>query len=120
MLTEADLRDALTVCFDPETAINIVDLGLLQSIEVTPDRDAPGTDPRAFVRVTLLSRTADETQQGMLRAQVENRLMGMPQVSRAVVDYMPEPWSEDRIAPAAHQQWQAFRASRQGLVNIRL
>ena len=42
MLTEADILAALRDCYDPGIALNIVDLGLVQSITITPDPDAPG------------------------------------------------------------------------------
>ena len=53
MFTEDHVRDALRVCFDPELAVNIVDLGLLYGVSVVPDGEAPGFEPRYDVLVTL-------------------------------------------------------------------
>jgi metal-sulfur cluster biosynthetic enzyme len=43
MLTESDILTALRDCYDPVLPCNIVDLGLIRSIVVTPDLEAPGT-----------------------------------------------------------------------------
>ena len=43
MLTETDILAALRDCYDPALPCNIVDLGLIRSIKITPDLEAPGT-----------------------------------------------------------------------------
>ena len=43
MLTESDILTALRDCYDPVLPCNIVDLGLIRSIAITPDPEAPGT-----------------------------------------------------------------------------
>jgi metal-sulfur cluster biosynthetic enzyme len=120
-LTEADIREALRVCFDPELAVNIVDLGLLYGFTVTPDHDAPGFEPRYNITIDLLVRTQDEERQAMLAGQIRNRLAGIPQISRSEVRFVQEPaWTADRMTPAARQQLGLDRAPKQGLVTIKL
>ena len=57
-LTEADVLAALRDCYDPGSPLNIVDLGLVYSIAIVPDPDAPGAGipgvpPRQRVRIAL-------------------------------------------------------------------
>ncbi len=104
MLTESDVRDALRVCFDPELPLNIVDVGLVYGIHVEQDLEAPGSEPRFQVRVQLLRRTTDETREAMLLAQVENRLMGLPAISKASASILTSPtWSADRLKTGARE-----------------
>src|SRR5437868_6280708 len=121
MLSEEDVREALRVCFDPELAVNIVDLGLVYGIEVEQDAAWPGLEPRYAVRVTITMRSANDEREAMLVGQVKNRLMGMPGVSRTDVDLVWQPaWSADRMTPAARQQLGLDKPPRQGLVTIKL
>ncbi len=98
MITEAEVRDALRVCFDPELPLNIVDVGLVHTILVEQDVEAPGSEPRFHVQVQLLRRTTDETREAMLLAQVENRLMGLPAISAARASILiSPPWTSERL-----------------------
>ncbi len=113
MLTEADIREALRVCFDPELQINIVDLGRVHTIHIEPDAEAPGSEPRACVTIELLSN--DETQDAMLAAQVTNRLLGLREISRAEVTLLEDLiWTPDRMTA----QGRALRSQQQGLVQL--
>ena len=121
MLTAADIREALKVCFDPELPVNIVDLGLVYGIDITLDEDAPGFEPRYDVRVTLTMRTPSDEREAMLLGQVHNRLAGMWEVSRSHVDLVWEPaWTADRMSPDARRQLGLDRDPKQGLVSIKL
>lgn len=121
MLTADDVREALRVCFDPELPVNIVDLGLLHAIDLTPDPDAPGTMLRFRVAVTLLRRTTDEQREAMLQGQVANRLAGIYEVSQTTVHFTNEPtWTADRMSDAARTQLGLNRTQKPGLVQIQL
>ena len=121
MLTEADILEALKVCFDPELAVNIVDLGLVYGITVVRDEAAPGVDPRFFVHVTMTMRAPSDEREAMLLGQVKNRLAGIYEVSRSQVDLVWEPaWTADRMNDAARRQLGLDRPAKQGLVSIKL
>ena len=121
MLTEETIREALRVCFDPELAVNIVDLGLVYNIDTTRDEDAPGFEPRYNVRITLTMRAPNDEREAMLIGQVNNRLAGMREVSRSTVDVVWEPaWTADRMSAAARQQLGLDRPPKQGLITIKL
>ena len=107
-LTEADIRAALRDCYDAEIACNIVDLGLVHSIALIPDPDAPGANipgvpPRHRVTIALtLSQIANpsESEDTPLIAQIQNRLAAFETISRTEVTLLPEPaWNPGRISP---------------------
>ena len=121
MLREDDVRDALRVCFDPELAVNIVDLGLVYGIDITRDQDAPGFEPRYNIRIKLTMRAPNDEREAMLVGQVKNRLAGMREVSYSDVDLVWQPaWSADRMSAAARQQLGLDRTPKRGLVSIKL
>ncbi len=105
MLTEADIRDALRVCFDPVLPVNIVDLGLVHGVSIVEDTEAPGSESRFHVHIHLLRRTTDETREAMLLAQVENRLMGLQSISQARASIVDTPaWTADLLTSDARQR----------------
>ena len=121
MISEDEVREALRVCFDPELAVNIVDLGLIYGIRVERDEAWPGLEPPYMVRITMTMRAPNDEREAMLVGQVKNRLAGMREVSRSDVNLVWEPaWSADRMSAAARQQLGLDRTPRQGLVSIRL
>ena len=88
--TEEDLRRALRDCFVPLQRRDVVAAGLVRSASVELDPDAPGAGiagvaPRFLARVVLWSPSAEETAGTQLRALVENRLLGLREISRAEV-----------------------------------
>jgi metal-sulfur cluster biosynthetic enzyme len=90
-VTDADLLHALRDCYDPILKRNIVDLGLIRAATLALDTAAPGVDvpPRYIAHVTLVATSTDETATAQLSAQIENRLAGLPQISRTTVTLLP-------------------------------
>jgi metal-sulfur cluster biosynthetic enzyme len=93
-MTEPDLVNALRDCYDTLQQRNIVDLGLIQSAALTPDTTAPGANvrgvpPRYFARITVRAPSSDDTRNAQLRAQIENRLAGLPEISRIEIEMLP-------------------------------
>jgi len=99
-MTDADLVNALRDCYDTvqqrnsARRQNIVELGLIQSATLLRDTEAPGASvrgvpPRYIARVTLRAPGSDETRNAQLRAQVENRLAGLPEISRIEIEMLP-------------------------------
>lgn len=119
-LTPDNFREALRVCFDPELGVNIVDLGMVEAIRMERDTEAPGTTPRYRIHLTLLRRTGDDQRQAMLQGQIENRLMGMREISLTVVEVSEHVWTADRITTAGRQQLGLDRSAKPGLIQIRL
>jgi probable FeS assembly SUF system protein SufT len=97
----ADLAwDQLRTCYDPEIPVNIVDLGLVYSCDVTP---LPEGGNKVAVRFTL---TAPGCGMGdYLKRDVEGKLLGLPGIKEADVEVVLEPpWDQTRMSDAARLQ----------------
>ena len=109
MLTEADILAALRDCYDPEIPLNVVDLGLVQSIAITPDLDAPGTGipgvpQKNLVHIDLILTHPSEAAEAQLTAQIANRLAGFETVSHTTITLLREPaWGPGNITPAGRK-----------------
>ena len=108
MLTEHEILEALRGCYDSGNPfgkpINLVDLGSVESLTLTPDPDAPGAGipgvpPRLQLALTLLPTSADEDARAQLAAQVSNALAGLEQLSRTTLTFA-DTWTPTRIRPA--------------------
>ena len=91
-MTDPDLLHLLRDCYTHNR--NIVDANLIQSATLTPDPSAPGASipnlpPRYLARITLRAPTSDETANLQLVAQIENRLLGDPSISRVEITLLP-------------------------------
>jgi metal-sulfur cluster biosynthetic enzyme len=96
-VTDAELLQSLRDCYDPILKRNIVDLGLIRSATLTRDDNAPGaTIPgvpaRYIAHITLTAPSADEAATAQLQAQIENRLAGLPEISRTIIKLNPTPF----------------------------
>jgi probable FeS assembly SUF system protein SufT len=91
--------DQLKTCYDPEIPVNIVDLGLVFSVEVS---DA-GEGKKVNVRFTL---TAPGCGMGdVLKSDIEQKLSGLPAVSETDVQIAFEPvWNQSMMSEAARLQ----------------
>jgi metal-sulfur cluster biosynthetic enzyme len=109
MLTEADIRAALRDCYDPELPLNIVDLGLIQSITITPDPDAPGAGipgvpQKHIVHIDLIPTHPTEAAEAHLRAQIINRLAGLETIAQTTVHILATPtWTPQSITPTGRR-----------------
>jgi metal-sulfur cluster biosynthetic enzyme len=109
MLTEADIRAALRDCYDPELPLNIVDLGLIQSIAITPDPEAPGSGipgvpQRHIVQIDLIPTHPTEAAEAHLRAQIINRLAGLETIAQTTVHILATPtWTPQNITPTGRR-----------------
>ncbi len=111
MLTDPDIREALRACYATppahRLAVNIVDLGLVESIVLTPDLEAPGTGipgvpQKSRLTLTLLDPALSEEAETQLQAQIANRLAGLPELSSVAIAFA-DPWTADRANPAARR-----------------
>jgi metal-sulfur cluster biosynthetic enzyme len=109
MLTESDILTALRDCYDPSVPCNIVDLGLIHSITITPDLEAPGSNipgvpPRHRIDISLTPTQTDDTANAVLQAQITNRLAGLETVSQTTITLLHEPqWTPQSITPAGRK-----------------
>ena len=93
-MTDADLLAALRDCYHPTLRRNIVELALVRSATLTPDSNAPGVNvpgvPQKFIaHLTLTAPTSDDTSNAHFVAQIENRLLGLPSISRVDLTLLP-------------------------------
>ena len=105
MLSEAEILSALRDCFAPEVKLNLVDLGLIYAVSTGPDPDSTPAWPRQWVKVTMTLTTPQCPAGGLICEQVNNRLAGIPDISKVEVELVWEPkWSPHRISQAGRKQ----------------
>lgn len=118
-LREPDVLAALRDCYEPELKANIVDLGLIDSISIALDADAPGTGipgvpPRYRVEVRLMPPNPGSESEAQIAAIIENRLAAFPAISRTQVQAVTQPrWSPDRVTPELRARLSVAVASNQ-------
>lgn len=97
---EAALWAALKTVFDPEIPVNVVDLGLVYSLEIA--ETAPGT----FGVTGKMTLTAPGCGMGPSIAEdAKRRLLGVPGVADAHVDIVWDPpWTQDMISEDGKMQ----------------
>lgn len=97
---EEKVWEQLRNCYDPEIPVNIVDLGLIYSLEAAEDSPE---GKHVNVKMTL---TAPGCGMGpSLAADAEQRIMTVPGVASARVELVWDPpWSPDRISPAGREK----------------
>ena len=98
MLTESDILSALRDCYDPVLPCNIVDLGLIRSITITPDLQAPGANipgvpQKHKIHIDLTPTQADEAANAQLQAQIINRLACLETISQTAITLLSNPTS---------------------------
>ncbi|MFZ0201629.1 MAG: metal-sulfur cluster assembly factor [Candidatus Sulfotelmatobacter sp.] len=104
-VTEQDVLSALKSCYDPEIPVNIVDLGLIYTVNFVPvPGDAPDeTKQDVTVEMTLTSPGCPEHVN--ISAQVKSRLEQLPGIRNASVNVVwTPPWSPERLSPEARKQ----------------
>jgi metal-sulfur cluster biosynthetic enzyme len=105
MLSEDAIYAALRDCFDPEVKLNLVDLGLIYAVSTGPDPESTQAWPRQWVKVTMTLTSAQCPASGLIFEQVNNRLAGIPDISRVEVELVWEPkWTPHRISEAGRRQ----------------
>ena len=122
-LTAEDVRIALRDCFDPTLKLNVGALGLIESVEVTADPDAPGAGipgvpQKKIVSIHLYRPTEDETSTAMLTELIRNRLFGFEETGSVEIELL-DGWSPNRLSDEARQQL-ASQLRPQQLVQIKL
>ncbi len=90
--------DRLNTCYDPEIPVNIVELGLIYDLKVTPMKDGGGQ--RVDIKMTL---TAPGCGMGPFIAEdVRQKVLSVPGVAEAGVQLVWEPlWNQNMMSEAA-------------------
>ncbi|HEV2273802.1 MAG TPA: metal-sulfur cluster assembly factor [Acidobacteriaceae bacterium] len=104
-ITEQDVLNALMDCYDPELPVNIVDLGLVYAVRITPDENSTEAFPRQRVEVDVTMTTQACPSHGIILERVQNRLAGVAEISDAAVNLVWEPaWTPNRISQQARER----------------
>jgi metal-sulfur cluster biosynthetic enzyme len=99
-VTEQDVLSSLKSCYDPEIPVNIVDLGLIYTVNFVP---APEDKQDVTVDMTLTSPGCPEHVN--ISAQVKSRLEQLPGIRNASVNVVWTPaWTPERLSPEARKQ----------------
>ena len=95
-MTPAEVREALREVVDPELGVNIVDLGLVYTIDVVDGE----------VRITMAMTTPACPLRDYIQDLVESTLIDrLAGAQRVVVEIVQDPpWSEDMMSEAARRQ----------------
>jgi probable FeS assembly SUF system protein SufT len=99
-LNEDDIWAQLKTCYDPEIPVNIVDLGLIYSLEIKPQE---GGGNLVEVKMTL---TAPGCGMGpSIASDAQRKILSVPGVTDAQVDVVWDPpWSAERISQEGKQK----------------
>jgi len=105
-LCEDHVRELLKEVKDPELFVNIVDLGLIYGVTLTPAADAPGKQ-HVVIDMTMTSPACPAGPQ--LIADTKRAVGGSSDVSAVEVRIvMDPPWTPDRMTDAARDQLGIF------------
>jgi len=105
-LCEDSVRELLKQVKDPELFVNIVDLGLIYGVTLTPAADVPGKQ-QISVDMTMTSPACPAGPQ--LIGDTKRVLAAHPDVSAVEVRIvMDPPWTPDRMTDAARDQLGIF------------
>ncbi len=96
MPTAEQVREALKECFDPEIPVNIVDLGLIYNVEITPTQEA-------VITMTLTTPGCGMAYQIAMGAKA--KAMSVAGVKDAKVTVVWEPkWTPEMMSEAAKKK----------------
>ena len=96
MVTIEQVREALKECYDPEIPVNIVDLGLVYNIEVSPQDE---------VLVTMTLTTPGCGMAHQIATGAKAKAMSVPGVKEAKVTVVWEPrWDPSKMSDEAKKK----------------
>jgi probable FeS assembly SUF system protein SufT len=97
---EKEIWEQLKTCYDPEIPVNIVDLGLVYDVKLTP---LPSGKSRVDVKMTL---TAMGCGMGpVIAMQARDKILTVPGVSEADVQIVWDPpWNQNMITDAGKKR----------------
>ena len=97
---EQQVWEQLKTCYDPEIPVNIVDLGLVYDLRITPEPDGAS---RVDVKMTLTAQGCGMG--GAIADDARQKLLMLPGVSDADVQIVWDPpWNPQMISPEGRQR----------------
>jgi len=96
---DSQVWSVLKTCYDPEIPVNIVDLGLVYDMRISPE----GDENRVDVKMTL---TAQGCGMGAsIAADARHKILALPGVTDAAVDIVWDPpWTPQMISPDGRER----------------
>ncbi|OQY65742.1 MAG: hypothetical protein B6D46_13640 [Polyangiaceae bacterium UTPRO1] len=92
-----EVRTSLYDVYDPETGLNLIDLGLIYDVEWSPENGE--------VKVTMTFTTPACPAGGVMISGVERRVSTISGVEQVTVDVTFEPpWTPEKITPEGRRQ----------------
>jgi probable FeS assembly SUF system protein SufT len=99
-VNEKAVWDAMKTCYDPEIPVNVVDLGLIYSCEVS-DAEKGGS----FVEIKMTLTAPGCGMGDMIANEVKQKIEGIPGTSEAKVEMVWDPpWDRAMITESARLQ----------------
>ena len=104
-VTEQDVLSALKSCYDPEIPVNIVDLGLIYTVNFVPAQAENSEEGKQDVTVDMTLTSQGCPEHVNISAQVKSRLEQLPGIRNANVNVVWTPaWTPERLSPDARKQ----------------
>jgi len=104
-VTEQDVLSALKSCYDPEIPVNIVDLGLMYTVQFTSVAGDTPEQAKQDVTIDMTLTSPGCPEHVNISAQVKSRVEQLPGIRNASVNVVWTPaWTPERLSPDARKQ----------------
>nr|WP_310583926.1 metal-sulfur cluster assembly factor [Deinococcus sp.] len=98
--SQAQILEALKVVKDPEIPVNVVDLGLIYGIDVTPAGN---------VEITMTLTSVGCPVQDLIRSDAEMAVMRLDGINQVEVEFVwSPPWAPDKMSDDGKRQMRMF------------
>jgi metal-sulfur cluster biosynthetic enzyme len=95
MLTQDEIYEVLRECYDPEIPVDIVELGLVYGVELEGNS----------VNVIMTLTSPGCQMSSMIRENIEDKLLGLPDCEKANVEIVWDPpWTPHMMSEAARKK----------------
>jgi metal-sulfur cluster biosynthetic enzyme len=104
-VTEQEVLSALKSCYDPEIPVNIVDLGLIYTVNFSTVAAETPEQSKQDVRIDMTLTSPGCPEHVNISAQVKSRLEQLPGIRNAAVNVVwTPPWTPERLTAEAKKQ----------------
>ena len=99
-VNEKAVWDSMRTCYDPEIPVNVVDLGLIYSCEISNDEDGG-----SFIEIKMTLTAPGCGMGDMIASEVKQKIAGVPGASNVKVELVWDPpWDRSMITESAKLQ----------------